>query len=71
MGALFITCRVTGLQVDTGIEMDDETFAAIPNIPMQTNCPHCAGTHVWWTRDAHMALPSPTMWIESNETNLT
>jgi hypothetical protein len=35
MGALVITCRKTGNQVFTGIEMDEDSFAAVRNVPSQ------------------------------------
>ena len=54
MAAILITCRITGQDVYTGIDMDEDTFANIPNVPMQTHCPHCGGNHVWWTRQAHL-----------------
>lgn len=66
MAALFITCRVTGLQVDTGIEMDEATFSTLPNLPMNTACPRCGHEHVWWTRSAQLdrVRPMPSMWLD-------
>jgi hypothetical protein len=62
MGALMIRCRETGQDLYTGIDMDERTYAHVPNVSMQTACPYCGATHVWWTREAHMANELPMMW---------
>jgi hypothetical protein len=66
MGALMIVCRVTGREIYTGIEMDEQTFADIPNVPMQTQCPHCGGSHTWWTRNARLTRPPPSLWPDGS-----
>jgi hypothetical protein len=66
MAAIMITCRTTGREVYTGIDMDEDTFSTIPNIPMQTHCPHCGGDHVWWTRNAFLSHAFK-LWPDMNQ----
>jgi small ligand-binding sensory domain FIST len=45
MGALMIKCRETGQDLYTGIDLDERTFAYVPDVSMQTACPYCGATH--------------------------
>ena len=56
MGVMMITCPNTGRAVPTGIETDGLSFAAIPDVPIQTKCPVCGSVHVWWKREAWIAI---------------
>ena len=71
MAALFVTCPVTGMLVDSGIEMDETTFAAIPDLPLSIACPHCGKDHTSWVRSARLMVsrPPPTMWPDVTNEN--
>jgi hypothetical protein len=55
MGVVMITCPTTGRAATTGIETDQRSFDALPDILSTTKCPHCGAAHVWWTREAWLA----------------
>jgi hypothetical protein len=52
MSILLIKCPHTGRPISTGIELDPDTFAALPDILSYLTCPECGLQHAWWTRDA-------------------
>jgi hypothetical protein len=56
MGVVMITCPNTSRAVSTGIETDASSFASFPDLPMKTKCPLFGGVHVWWKREAWLAL---------------
>ena len=45
MGTLVFVCPATGLEVFTGLEMDRDTFAALPSVLPDIRCPHCSKPH--------------------------
>jgi hypothetical protein len=44
---IFTTCLVTGQPIDTGIEIDEASFARIPTFVGKIFCPHCRSEHDW------------------------
>ena len=52
MALVMIRCRNTGREISTGIEIDPESFARIPDVLAHVKCPICGLEHVWWTREA-------------------
>jgi hypothetical protein len=52
MSILLIKCPHTGRPISTGIEVDADTFAALPDVLSYLTCPECGLTHAWWTREA-------------------
>ena len=66
MGVLLIRCPKTGRQISTGIHVDEETLARVPQEYTQTHCPHCHSNHFWLPREATLvdAIPSKD-WIEN------
>jgi hypothetical protein len=52
MAVLLIKCPHTDRPVSTGIELDAETFAKLPDILSYMKCPECGLEHAWWTREA-------------------
>jgi hypothetical protein len=52
MSILLIKCPHTDRPVSTGIELDAETFAKLPDILSYMKCPECGLEHAWWTREA-------------------
>lgn len=46
MPPLKFICPRTGKEVDTGIDLDVETFAALPRETAELDCPHCDKPHV-------------------------
>ena len=45
MGTLFFVCPATTLEVSTGLEMDADTFATLPSVVPDIECPHCSQPH--------------------------
>jgi hypothetical protein len=52
MGMLMLTCPTTARKFATGIEMDESTFDALPDIDSSLQCPHCGDKHTWRPSDA-------------------
>jgi len=66
MGVLLIKCPNTGQQFSTGIHVDAETLARVPQEFTYTHCPFCNSEHLWLPREAELAdaIP-PSEWIEN------
>jgi hypothetical protein len=47
MPKVFTTCLVTGRPIDTGIDIDDGSFARLPDFAGKIFCPHCGTEHEW------------------------
>jgi len=58
MSILLIKCPHTGTAISTGIELDPDTFAALPDVLSYMTCPECGLTHAWWTREALLEEPA-------------
>ena len=52
MGILKVRCPETGREVSTGIEIDPQSFAALPDKLPVSNCPLCGLDHAWLKCDA-------------------
>jgi hypothetical protein len=52
MEQLIFVCPTTGQKVDSGIEIDLETFARISDENVRVHCPACGRWHEWPVRDA-------------------
>ena len=39
-------CPVTGIEVDTGFELDGRSFASLPREITVLSCPHCKKPHL-------------------------
>ncbi len=46
MPPLKFICPATGNEVDTGIDLDVQSFAALPRSITPFGCPHCAHPHL-------------------------
>jgi hypothetical protein len=55
MGVLMIECPNTGHAVSTGIEIDEDSFASLPDTLSRSNCPLCGAEHVWWKGEAWLS----------------
>jgi hypothetical protein len=44
MAPFKFVCPATEKQVDTGVDLDDDTFADLSD-GLELSCPHCADTH--------------------------
>ena len=66
MGVLLIRCPATGRDFSTGIHVDADTLARVPQEFTQTRCPYCKSQHFWLPREARLvdAIPSRD-WIEN------
>jgi len=61
MGVLKVRCPESGREVSTGIEIDPQSFAALPDKLPVSNCPLCGLDHAWlkWRREVCRGDPSP------------
>lgn len=59
MGTVVIKCDATGLDFSVGIETDEISFGALPDIRLKTRCPHCGSEHNWSTRQARLRTDFP------------
>ena len=57
MPAVMIRCPDTGRPVSTGIEMDSNELARLPEVLSRAFCPLCRRDHAWTVRAA---------WIEGD-----
>jgi len=55
MPKILTTCAVTGKHVDTGIEIDEASFALLPAFTATVFCPYCRMQHAWSRDTAVMA----------------
>jgi endogenous inhibitor of DNA gyrase (YacG/DUF329 family) len=60
MAMVMLTCPKTGKPVPTGIETDEQSFAALMGAitgkgrPSNVPCPHCDKTHSWSSGSAYL-----------------
>lgn len=47
MPKIMTTCAVTGRPIDSGIEIDEASFALLPSFAGRIFCPHCGTEHEW------------------------
>jgi hypothetical protein len=59
MGAVMISCPVTGTPVSTGIETDQSSLDLTPPFESRIKCPACGGEHVWSKHDIWINEPPP------------
>ena len=52
MAILVIKCQHTDRPISTGLEVDPDTFANLPDILSYMKCPECGLEHAWWTKEA-------------------
>jgi hypothetical protein len=57
MAILLIKCPHTDRPISTGLELELETFAKLPDILCYMKCPACGLEHAWWTREAWLDEP--------------
>jgi hypothetical protein len=55
MSTIMIKCPQTGQAVSTGIEVECDTFVALPEADAQLHCPACGGEHIWSKARAWLA----------------
>jgi hypothetical protein len=47
MATIYTSCPDTGREISTGIETDEESFLALPDVITRVRCPHCGEQHNW------------------------
>ena len=47
MATICTSCPNTGREISTGIEIDTDSFAAMPDVITRVHCPHCGERHNW------------------------
>jgi endogenous inhibitor of DNA gyrase (YacG/DUF329 family) len=64
MAILFVKCPHTGRPIHTGLEVDPQSFAGLPDVLSHVKCPECGLDHALWTREAWLETgplgPSPS-----------
>ena len=59
MSVVWIKCSRTGRAVPTGIETISESFARLPDLIEDAECPVCKSKHDWHKRDAWLTAVVP------------
>lgn len=54
MGTIVIKCNVTGKDFSVGIETDEFSFKALPDLRLKARCPFCGSDHEWTPREARL-----------------
>ncbi len=47
MATIYTSCPNTGRDLSTGIEIEPECFADLPDVITRVHCPHCGERHNW------------------------
>jgi hypothetical protein len=55
MPKIITDCPVTGRTIDTGIDIDEGSFARLPAFVGKVFCPHCGTEHAWNEEKARVA----------------
>jgi len=55
MASVMIACPETRREIYTGIEMDEASFAKLPDVLSRTQCSVCGQEHVWTRQDAWLS----------------
>jgi hypothetical protein len=59
VGVLLIRCPKTNRDFSTGIHVDAETLARVPQEFTHTHCPYCKTQHFWLPREAKLVEAFP------------
>jgi hypothetical protein len=59
VGVLLIRCPKTGRDFSTGIHVDADTLARVPQEFTHTRCPYCKTQHFWLPREAKLVEAFP------------
>ena len=59
MGVLLIRCPKTNRDFSTGIHVDADTLARVPQEFTHTHCPYCKTQHFWLPREAKLVEAFP------------
>ena len=59
MPKILATCLVTRQPIDTGIEIDEASFALLPAFVGKIFCPHCNSEHEWSRKTARLVDGEP------------
>jgi len=54
MGTVVIKCNVIGKDFSVGIETDEFSFNALPDLRLKSRCPFCGSEHEWTPRQARL-----------------
>ena len=55
MGALIFVCPTSGHEVSTGLEIDSDSYRALPKVLAEIKCPACGLIHNLYEVDARLA----------------
>jgi hypothetical protein len=55
MSKILTACPVTGHPIDTGVEIDEASFARLPTFVGTVFCSHCGTKHEWSREKAWVA----------------
>lgn len=47
MATIYTSCPNTGRDLSTGVEVELECFADLPDVITRVHCPHCGERHNW------------------------
>ena len=55
MGALIFVCPTSGYEVSTGLDIDPDSYRALPKVLAEIKCPACGLIHNLYQVDARLA----------------
>ena len=67
MGALIFVCPTSGHEVSTGLEIDPDSYRALPKVLAEIKCPACGLIHNLYQVDARLADESSFPITRGNE----
>lgn len=59
-GQLVLVCPITGRDYPLRLELDEDSFKALPDMPLNAKCPHCQEEHRWRPNEAKL-LDAPAL----------
>jgi len=68
MGALVFVCPTSGHEVSTGLEIDPESYRALPEGLAEIKCPACGLTHNLYQVEARLVDDGTSQMTSSRST---
>jgi hypothetical protein len=66
MGVLMVKCPACGREFSTGIQIEEDSLAKLPDAPVRACCPACKTEHSWSPSEArHVDAIPASQWVEA------
>src|SRR5690606_7280736 len=57
-GQIILRCPITDLEYRAGVQVDEDSFRSLPDVPLAARCPFCQQPHAWRPRQARLECAS-------------